>query len=139
MEYLVGSAFTVLLCYFLFKNFISTIMPTPKIKISYGQSSIHEQIKHFLPPVSQLMIPKITQSSKYHENKNVKVIIIDGNAYWIKDNKFYTATVRDKGIDKDEAVIVDTMAMDKVELDKMLFIMDKLREGKNHDSGSSGN
>jgi hypothetical protein len=29
--------------------------------------------------------------------------------------------------------------MDKVQLDKMLFIMDRLRDGKNDDSGSTGN
>lgn len=139
MEYLVGSAFTVLVCYFLFKNFMKTITPAAKIKISYGQSNIHEQIKHFLPPASQIRVPKITQSSKYDESKNVRVIILEGQAYWIKDNKFYTALVKEDGIDKEEAIVVDTMAMDKVELDKMLFIMDKLREGKNHDSGSSGN
>jgi hypothetical protein len=28
--------------------------------------------------------------------------------------------------------------MDKVQLDKMLFIMDKLREGLSNDSGDSG-
>ena len=31
-------------------------------------------------------------------------------------------------IDKAQATIVDTMGMDKVELDKMLFIMDELRK-----------
>jgi hypothetical protein len=29
--------------------------------------------------------------------------------------------------------------MDRVQLDKMLFIMDQLRDGKKDDSGSSGN
>jgi hypothetical protein len=29
--------------------------------------------------------------------------------------------------------------MDSVELDKMLFIMDRLREGLDNDSGSTGN
>ena len=30
------------------------------------------------------------------------------------------------------------MAMDKVELDKMFFIVQKLTEGKNNDSGNPG-
>jgi hypothetical protein len=41
-------------------------------------------------------------------------------------------------IDKDSAEQVDTISMDKVQLDKMLFIMDKLREGINDDSRGSG-
>jgi hypothetical protein len=139
MEYLVGSALTILVCYFLFKNFILTISPPPKIKISYSQSNIHEQIKDFLPPLSSIRIKKITQSSKHRDQKSVKVIIIDGFAYWIAENKFYVATVDENGVDRDAATVVDTMSMDRVELDKMLFIMDKLREGKAHDSGSSGN
>jgi hypothetical protein len=139
MDYLVGSALTVLVCYFLLKDFIYSVGPKNKIKISYSQSNIHEQIKHFLPPASSLAVKKITQSSKHRDQKSVKVIIVDGNAYWISDNKFYTAIVEEHGINKNAAVVVDTIGMDKVELDKMLFIMDKLREGKSHDSGSTGN
>jgi hypothetical protein len=41
-------------------------------------------------------------------------------------------------INKEAAEQVDTMGMDKVQLDKMLFIMDKLREGINDDSRGSG-
>jgi hypothetical protein len=42
-------------------------------------------------------------------------------------------------INKESTRRVDTMAMDKVELDKMLFIMDQLRDRNINDSGSSGN
>ena len=44
----------------------------------------------------------------------------------------------DEGVDKDTTSVVDTMGMNKVQLDKMLFIIDQLRDGKQHDSGSSG-
>jgi hypothetical protein len=42
-------------------------------------------------------------------------------------------------IDKDSAEQVDIMSMDKIQLDKMLFIMDKLREGIDDDNRGSGN
>jgi hypothetical protein len=42
-------------------------------------------------------------------------------------------------IDWANATLVDTMGMDKVQLDKMLFIMDQLRDGKQNDSGDSRN
>ncbi len=78
-----------------------------------------------------------TQSKNHYDRTNVRVIILDNNAYWIKDNIFYKAPMVDQMIDKDSAEQVDTIHMDKVQLDKMLFIMDKLREGINDDSRGS--
>ena len=79
-----------------------------------------------------------TQSRKYHEKMNIKVIIVDKNAYWVKDNIFYTAPMINEHIDNELAQQVDTMNMDRVQLEQMLFIMDKLREGIDNDSRSSG-
>ena len=79
-----------------------------------------------------------TQSRKYHEKMNIKVIIVDENAYWVKDNIFYTAPMINEHIDNDMAKEVDTISMNKVQLEQMLFIMDKLREGIDNDSRSSG-
>jgi len=62
---------------------------------------------------------------------------MDNNAYWIKDNVFYMADMSSDGmVDKDTTRIVDTMAMNKVQLDKMMFIIDRLREDT-YDSGGS--
>jgi hypothetical protein len=79
-----------------------------------------------------------TQSKMHYDKTNVKVIILDNQAYWIKDNIFYKAPIDGQSIDKESAEQVDTIHMDKVQLDKMLFIMDKLREGINDDSRGSG-
>lgn len=78
-----------------------------------------------------------TQSKLHYDKANIKVIIFDNDAYWIKDNIFYKAPLVDELIDKEAAEQVDTIHMDKVQLDKMLFIMDKLREGINDDSRGS--
>jgi len=78
-----------------------------------------------------------SQSKIHYDKTNVKVIILDNNAYWIKDNIFYRAPLVDRMIEKESAEQVDTMGMDKIQLDKMLFIMDKLREGIDDDSRSS--
>jgi hypothetical protein len=77
-----------------------------------------------------------TQSKLHHDRTNIKVIIFDNDAYWIKDNIFYKAPLVNELIDKEAAEQVDTIHMDKVQLDKMLFIMDKLREGIEDDSRS---
>jgi hypothetical protein len=79
-----------------------------------------------------------TQSKIHYDKTNVKVIILDNQAYWIKDNIFYRAPIDGQAIDKESAEEVDTIHMDKVQLEKMLFIMDKLREGINDDSRGSG-
>jgi hypothetical protein len=78
-----------------------------------------------------------TQSKAHYDKNNVKVIILDNQAYWIKDNIFYKAPLNGQSIDKESAEQVDTIHMDKVQLEQMLFIMDKLREGINDDSRGS--
>lgn len=79
-----------------------------------------------------------SQSKTHYDKTNVKVIILDNNAYWIKDNIFYRAPLVNSMIEKESTEQVDTMGMDKIQLDKMLFIMDKLREGMSDDSRSTG-
>ena len=141
MEYLLGSFATfiiILICYFIL-NYINNNIKNNFKKIKYSQSHVHSLIAPFIPILNQTISNKITQSKNHDNKNNIKVIIIDNSAYWIKDNAFYTAFIDPHGtVDKDTTRIVDTMAMDPVELDKMLFIMDKLREGLNNDSGSSG-
>ena len=106
----------------------------------YSQSHIFELVKPLLPLVSLLERPPVKRQSTVHEDRtHVRVIILDNQAYWIRDNMFYMADIFQNDIQKDTARVVDTIGMDKVQLDKMLFIMDQLREGKNNDSGSTGN
>ena len=81
----------------------------------------------------------VTQSSNHYKKTNIRVIILDKKAYFIKDGGFYSAEMDGDLVDKQTATLVDTMGMDKIQLDKMLFIMDQLRDGENNDSGYSGN
>lgn len=101
------------------------------------QSMLHNRYsmqKRYIEKVNRKSQSKIRKAKE-----NVRVIIVEDTAYWIKDNAFYTAPMIDNLISKDSAIQVDTIHMDKVQLDKMLFIMDKLREGINDDSRGSGN
>ena len=101
------------------------------------QSMIHNQYSRQRKYIEK--INKKSQSKIRKEKENVKVIIVEDTAYWIKDNAFYTAPMINNLISKDSAMQVDTIHMDKVQLDKMLFIMDRLREGISDDSRDSGN
>lgn len=139
MEYFVGSLSTLIILYVITKimsiNSFSDNLPVLR------QSSIHQIVKPFIPEEAKIR-PKtiINRQSRKHEDKtNVRVIIMDNQAYWIRDNVFYTAELDGQEIQKETTKAVDIMTMDKVQLDKMLFIMDRLREGSENDRGSTGN
>ena len=141
MEYLLGSFTTfILLILFsiLFKDSINKNNINKNI-IKYSQSHIFMNLKPFLPNMSDIKKIKKTQSLDYEKKTNIKVIILDDYAYWIKQNQFYKALVVDNSINSDTTTVVDTIGMDSIQLDKMLFIMDKLREGLDNDSGDTGN
>ncbi len=140
MEYFIGSLSTMIVFYFIGKYGNQRIFNRDKIiSIKYRQSSMHEMVKHLIPVQSFAKKVLNTQSMKHDKRTNVKVIIVNGCAYWVKDNIFYMANMEDGFIDKETTRLVDTMGMDKVELDKMLFIMDRLKEGEGDDRSSSGN
>jgi hypothetical protein len=139
MEYFLGSAITMI-AMFITTRLISFNKVSTKIDIPrYSQSHIHMLILPLLPEIKKYKKKMITQSSKHEEKTNIKVVIVDNKAYFIKNGTFYCADMHGTEIDGANATLVDTMAMDKVQLDKMLFIMDQLRDGKKNDSGDSGN
>lgn len=130
MEFFLGCIITFLIIFFInVYRYIKRYKTESLFSIRYSQSHIHQLIKPLLPQISIGRNSKTKKQSINHINENhIKVIINKGMAYWIKNNVFYTAEVIDGLIDKDNARIVDTMGMDKVELDKMLFIIDQLRK-----------
>lgn len=77
-----------------------------------------------------------TQSKAYVEKSYVRVVIAENNAYWIKDNALFVADIEDGFVVKESTRRVDTMSMDKVELEKTMAIVEKLREGLDEDSGT---
>lgn len=79
--------------------------------------------------INKKYIEPNTQSLNYIRNRELKVFVFDNVAYWIKDNIVYCAELNNGSIDSSSARVVDTMDMDKVQLDKMLFIIDQLRKG----------
>ena len=70
-----------------------------------------------------------TQSMKYFDSINLRILILEEQAYWIKNNAVFVAEIINGEIEKDTAKEVDTMAMDKVQLNKLMFIVEKLKEG----------
>jgi hypothetical protein len=103
-----------------------------KISQSYLYKFLAEYEKFDIEP-----LPK-QQSLEYLKRQYVKVMIVEQEAYWIKDNQLYVANVVDDEVDSSTTRQVDTISMDKVELEKTMFVVQKLTEGKDNDFGGPG-
>jgi hypothetical protein len=105
----------------------------------YTQSSIHQIVKSFLPK-DLFEVPKmLSQSRKHVRNNTVKVLIIEDSAYWVHNNMFYVADTLDGAVDSETVRPVDTNNMSKRDIDKMLFILDSLKNGNSDDSSGAWN
>ena len=109
-------------------------------KNKYRQSSIYEMVKDVVPK-QRFDKPKvITQSQKHIQKNMLRVVIADGSAYWILNNVFYTANAINGRVDEETIKPLDIENMPTKELDKMLSILDDLKQGVGpNDSSSTGN
>jgi hypothetical protein len=109
-------------------------------KHKYRQSYIYEMIKDVIPKQMFDKPKVITQSQKHIQKNMLKVVITEGKAYWILDNVFYTANAINGRVDEETIKPLDIEGMPTKELDKMLSILDDLKQGVGpNDSGSAGN
>jgi hypothetical protein len=109
-------------------------------KNKYRQSSIYEMVKDVIPK-QRFDKPKvITQSQKHIQKNMLRVVIAEGSAYWILNNVFYTANAINGRVDEETIQPLDIDNMPTKELDKMLSILDDLKQGVGpNDSSSTGN
>jgi hypothetical protein len=140
VEFIIGFA-VALAAIFVIKRFLfndKLLNEIKRPKFAYRQSHIFSLISPALPYLNIQSNKSPTQSMLNNQKNQQRMIFTEDKAYWIKDNAFYEAKVVDGEIDKENAKVVDTMAMDKVELDKMIFIVEKLTEGIKNDFGNPG-
>jgi hypothetical protein len=137
VEFLVGAIVTIFV--YMATNRIAKreLENKDKIDIVYSQSHIYELMRPFLEFAPLIVPPEPKQSSNYLKNVYMKVMVVNSKAYWIKNNAFYVADVVDGEVQKETTKEVDTMSMSRVELNEMLFIVEKLRE-ETDDNWSSG-
>jgi hypothetical protein len=108
-------------------------------KILYRQSDMHNILKDFF--FKDIFDDKVitSQSKIWKERQTTRVVIIDQRAYWVSNNMFYVGDTVDGKVRPETGKPLDTTKMSKREVDKMLFILDNLKNGKINDSGSAGN
>jgi hypothetical protein len=116
-----------------------TIRKNPINKIRYSQTHIHNIIKDNLPDHLFLPLKRPRQTINHEKSINLKVLFFEKEAYWIKENTLFIAEQEDGIVKEDTAKRVDTMGMDKVQLEKVIYIVDILNEGNQNDSGYSRN
>lgn len=138
MEYFVGAAITMIV-YVLTNRLVRLgVKDAPRdMSIRYTQSQIYSMMAPYLDLAPTLEESAPRQSNNFLKKIYMKVMIVKNKAYWIKDNAFYVADVVDGEVVKENARVVDTMSMNKVELNEMMFIVEKLREDDN-DNRSTG-
>lgn len=139
MEYFIGSIATLIAFISLSRLFNHyNLLEKPKYTIKYSQSYIHEMLG---PGLIMTLAPevRVTQSRKHLETMQTRVVFVNNKAYWISNNTFLEADVVDGVVQQETQRAVDTMSLDKVQLDEMSFIVAKLTEGTTNDSGNSGN
>jgi hypothetical protein len=99
------------------------------IKMVLGsQSAIHNRTKLFNPPEDKIEI--FSQSKKHISQHMLRVMVIENKAYWVKDNIFFVAETDSGSVLHDTAKQVDTSGMSKADIDKMMFVLDKLKESQ---------
>lgn len=103
-----------------------------------SQKDIHNLTKVFLSRTTTEQRVKVSQMTKYEDSNRIDVLVVGEIAYWISKNVFYKGEIVDGQIDHETTEPIDTSNMQKDELDKMLFILDSLKNGRNDDIGGTG-
>ena len=142
MDFLMGSITTLVVAYFVARLVIRERQKISFVFPRYNQSHNHQ----LLSPLTQYTtleeyvesLKIKTQATDHFDSKHTRLVIMDDYAYWIKNNRLWCAQFNGQGIDENSTKEVDTMGMDKVELNKMITVVDKLTEGKQNDGGSTG-
>jgi hypothetical protein len=140
MEYLAGSIFTLIAVYLVLNLVIKNRNKFRPVTVRHRQSIIFSTTFP-LGPYRAMQGPGElkTQATDFFDRNNFKTVMYEENAYWIEKEIFFTAPIVDGKIDQNNKKRVDTMGMSSVELNELMLIVEKLREGSRYDGGSSRN
>ena len=98
-------------------------------KRTLRQSDLYGIVKEIFPSNRRIREMKPTQSKKFVEASITRFVATPDNAYWVKNNVFYTAAVVDGEVLHRDAVPIDTAKLSKDEIDELLYILDNLKKG----------
>ena len=140
MEYVFGSLITLVILIVSARVFKVAELSKPiKVTIKYNQTRKLALIRDMMPFIPPEHKPLVSQASKHRGDISTKIMFIDDTAYWIESGTLHEAIFENGNVDMETKKTVDIMSMNDVELKKMIFVVEKLTEGKINDSGTSGN
>jgi hypothetical protein len=138
-EYFIGFLVAIVM-FVLLRLFVPKIIKSGNSrKIRYSQTHIHDIIKDNLPDQLFFALSKPRQTTNHEKSMNIKVLFFEKEAYWIKENALFIAEQEGGIVNEDTARRVDTMGMNRVQLEKVMYIVDILNEGNQNDSGYTRN
>jgi hypothetical protein len=137
MQELIVLGLTLALAWFILKVGKSN-KKKPYSRTLHKQSDTHRLLKSFFSMNLSNNQENFSQLTKHKEKGTIKVIVLGNEAYWISNNIFYVAEAIKGEVQRHTAKPIDTSILSKGDLDKMLFILDTLKDGKRDDRGSSG-
>ena len=100
---------------------------------------MHNIMKRFFSIQLQLDEKAPTQLQKRIDANNLKVLMIEDEAYWVVDNIFYVAKADEGIVIPETARPVNTSNMSTKDINRLLFILDNLKNGSSNDSGGTRN
>lgn len=139
MEFFAGILFAFATIYFVRRFIINdkNISENKVGSIKHRQSHLFELVAPYLNSEQFHVLPD-TQAYRHESSSKIRIFLYNNVAYWIRNNALYQADLVNGEIDESTTKVVDTMALDKVQLDEMVFIVQQLTEGMTNDGGSSG-
>jgi len=126
MEYILGSIVT-LICIVVINKVIRQAVTKSEFNFQISQSYLFKLLSEYEQDRTVGETPE-TQSFKHLKDQYTRIMIVEDEAYWIKDNQLYVANFDGGSIDTESTREVDTMSMSTVELEKTMFIVEKLSE-----------
>lgn len=125
-----------LLSYWSILNIVRRVHKKSFSQVVGSQTDVHNLTKVFM--ANNTKTKKVSQIKKYEDSNRIDVLVMGDQAYWVSNNVFYTGEVIDGQIDHDTTKPIDILNMKKEEIDKMLFILDSLKNGSKNDFGGTG-
>lgn len=144
MEYFIGSLVTFVCMSYWYKMFAKIKSKKFFTKVGHTQSQYYILINFARSVTNEISNDinnsKPSQSLNHFDKNHLRVFVFENKAYWILNNKVYSANFNNGFVDKDTTSELDTMTMNKVELKKIMFVIEKLTEGlDSNERRNSGN
>ena len=141
MDFFLG-AVTAIVCVIALNRFVLDAQKDEKTVrlIKDTQAQRYDSLKSVYAILDVIKPPKEidTQATRFFDSKHTTVALVEDKAYWIEDNVLFETEIVDGNFEKESAKRVDTMTMDKLELNKIIYIVEQLTEAKKDDRGYPG-